>query len=380
MRVTESIGPAWQTMKRLLLLPFNIGTWFSFGLMFGLQSCAEGGGGNSFRVPDFDNLGGSGRSGTGSEDLTSDAISNVLPGDFLSRAGLPAIGATELVLLAAVAVVVGVPLLLVVYWLGSRGQMMAIRAVATGEADVGTAWRTTDGSGGRLFKFHLALLGIALVVFVPLLGIGGAVLIPALRENDGFDGVLIHVLPLVLVALAAVVPLAMVKSLGRNFVAPIMLHHEIGAREAWKRFWAVGKDHVGSIIVFWLIGFGFSIVAGLVGVAAGLLTCCLGFLPFLHQSVMAAYYVFERAWTLEILASMSRDFDMRSVPPDPYGGGGPYGRSGPYGGPPGGPGFGPQGGYGPPGGYDPYGGSGGFGPPPSGGAPPAGGFGGPPVG
>ncbi len=157
MRVSETISPAWDTMKRLLFRPFNIGTWFSFGLLFGLQRCAEGGGGNSFRVPDFGSHG-SGRS-SGTDDLTSDAISNVLPGDFLSRAGFPAIGTAELVLVGVVLLVVAVPVVLLFYWLGSRGQMMSIRAVATGDSDVGAAWRSTDGAGGRMFKFHLALVG-----------------------------------------------------------------------------------------------------------------------------------------------------------------------------------------------------------------------------
>ncbi len=368
MRVTESIGPAWETMKRLLFRPFNLGTWFSFGLMFGLQSCAEGGS-NTLRMPDLGNFGSSGSgSGSSSGGLTSDAISNVLPGDLLSRAGSPAIGSAELIVLALVLVVVAVPLVLLFYWLGSRGQMMAIRAVASGDSDVGAAWRSTDASGTRMLKFHLALTGIALAVFLPLLGIGAAILIPVMREHESASGLLPLLVPLVLVALLAIIPLAMVKSLGRNFVAPIMLKYEIGAREAWKRFWAIGKDHIGSILLFWLIGFGFAIVAGFATIASGLLTCCLGFLPILHQTVMAPYYVFERAWTLEILASMSPDFDMRAVPPDPYGAG-PYGGA-PYGGPPpGGFGYGPQGGYGPGG----YGGHGGFGGPP----PPAGGFGGP---
>ncbi len=72
-------------------------------------------------------------------------------------------------------------------------------------------------------------------------------------------------------------------------------------------------------------------------VIAGFLTCCLGFLPVQHQTLMAAYYVFGRAWTLEVLASMSADFDVRSgsggavapaAPYNPYGGGGGAGGGG----------------------------------------------------
>lgn len=386
MRVTETIGPAWETMKRILFRPFNLGTWFSFGFVFALQSCAEGGGGNSFRIPNLGGSGGSGHDGSGTGygsgagSSTDNAIANLLPTDLLSRADFGNIGGPEIAAIAIIACVIAVPLFLLLFWLGSRGQMMAIRAVATGTADVGEAWRATQTSGGRMLKFHLAVAGIALLVFLPLLGAGAALALPVIRGKERFDALLPLIVVLALVALVAVIPLAIVKSLGRNFVAPIMLKHEIGAREAWKRFWSLGRGHVGSLVVFWLIGAGFGLVAGLAGIVGALVTCCLGFLPVIHQTIMAPYYVFERAWTLEILASMSPDLDLRALPPDPYGpGGGPHGGA-PYGYGPGGPppngfGGGYGGGYGgPPGGGPSAGGFGGG----YGGPPPAGGYGGPP--
>ncbi|MBN9160885.1 MAG: hypothetical protein BGO98_42075 [Myxococcales bacterium 68-20] len=374
MRVIESIGPAWETMKRILFRPFNIGTWFSFGFVFALQSCAEGGGGNTFRIPNLGGSGGSGHGGSGAGSSTDNAIANLLPSDLLSRADLGKIGGAEIAAVAAIVCVIAVPVVLLMFWLGSRGQMMAIRAVATGMADVGEAWRATQTSGGRMLKFQLALTGIALVVFLPLVGAGVAAALPVIREEERFDALLPLIGGLALVALVALIPLAIVKSLGRNFVAPIMLKHEIGAREAWTRFWSLGRGHVGSIVVFWLIGAGFTLVAGLAGIVGALVTCCLGFLPVIHQTMMAPYYVFERAWTLEILASMSPDLDLRALPPDPYGpGGGVHNGGAPYGYGSGGP---------PPNGFSGGYGGGGYGGPPGGGyggpPPPAGGFGGPP--
>ena len=134
------------------------------------------------------------------------------------------------------------------------------------------------------------------------------------------------------------------------------------SREAWKKFWSVGKNFIGQIVLFFVLRIVFSMLAGVIGVVAGFVTCCLGFLPVLHQTVMAPYYVFERAWTLEILASMGPEFDVRSA------GVAPQGPTG-FGGPP--PGYGPGPGgynpggnpYAPPGGYGPAG----YGPPPAGG-------------
>ena len=91
-----------------------------------------------------------------------------------------------------------------------------------------------------------------------------------------------------------------------------------------------------------------------VALMAGALTCCVGFLPVIHQTIMSPYYVFERAWGLNVLASLGPDFDLIGYAPAP---GAPPGFGGGYTPPPGAPpGYGSQGGYGgppmpPPGGF-----------------------------
>ncbi|MBX3187406.1 MAG: hypothetical protein KF819_10345 [Labilithrix sp.] len=350
MEVTASMGPAWEQMKRVLFRPFNLGTWFSFGFIFFLQSCLEGGGGNNFNVP-------SGNGGGGSNHGSDDSISGIL-GTIAHRPSSPLelLDDSMLGIIVAVTVVVAIPMLILMYWLGTRGQMMAIRAVATGQADIGDAWRNTREAGGRLFKFYLALFGIGFVMFVPLAGAGALLVIPVIREGGRLTDALPVLLGLGFVALLFVVPLMVVGAMSRNFVSPIMLKHGLGARDAWKRFWAVGRDHVGGIIVFFLLRFVVGIGATFVGLLAGVLTCCLGLLPVLHQTLMAPYYVFERAWTLEVLASMSADFDLRGGPPQaPM----PYPDPSAYAAPPGANPYVPS--------DNPY-------------APPGGGYGGPPPG
>jgi hypothetical protein len=365
MRVTESMGPAWETMKRALFRPFNIGTWFSFGVVFFLQACAEGGGTGGFNLPSGTGNGGS-RHPRGGGDSADDLAG--LAHGVLSHVGDPLrelfADPGLMVMILVIACVLAIPLILLTMWLGTRGQMMAIRAVAIGQANVSELWGATRSAGTSLFKFQLAMIGLTLLVFLPIAGGGAAVTVPAIRSGASIDTVLPLILGIAFVAILAMLPFAIVGAMARNFVAPIMLKHGLTAREGWKRFWAVGRDHVGSIIVFFLlrlvVGFG----AGIVGMIAGLFTCCLGFLPVLHTTLMAPYLVFERAWTLEVLASMSPDFDLRgggAPPPEAYGGGGPAPFN-PYGGSPSGNPYAPPG-YG--GGYDPSGHGG----------PPQGGFG-----
>lgn len=366
MRVTESMGPAWERMKNLLFRPFNVGTWFSFGLAFFLQSCLEGGGGGNFNLPSGG--GGGGGSHRGESDdhlggLLHDLGSRL--GSSLGGAGvrpspfavLDRLDPTMLVAILAAALVLAIPIVLLMTWLGTRGQMMAIRGVATGRADVSENWSGTRSAGGALFKLHLALMGLGFVTLAPVVGVGVVVTLPILRDHADPRTMLGPVLGLAFAALVVMIPFLLVRAMTRNFVAPIMLKHDIGAREAWKRFWAVGRDHVGSIFVFFILRALVGLGAAIAGTLAGFLTCCIGFLPFLHDTLMAPYHVFERAWTLEVLASMSPDFDLRQGPPPP---------AGPLTGPPGGP-------------VNPYAAGASDNPylSPGYGPPPAGGFGGP---
>jgi hypothetical protein len=376
------MGPAWETMKRILFRPFNLGTWFSFGFIFFLQSCMEGGGGN-YRLPNGTGGGSSshgheGDTGNNLAGIAHDVVSSFPFGHPLSGSGLDS---GMIMMIAAIAFVVAIPVVILMYWLGTRGQMMAIRAVANGQATVGEQWNATREAGGMLFKFHLAMLGIGLVLFVPLMGGGALLALPAIRDGAPIESVLPALIGIGVVALILMLPLFLVGAMARNFVAPIMLKQGVGAREGWKRFWAVGRNHVGGIVLFYVMRVLVSIAAGIVGIVAGFLTCCLGFLPVLQQTLMAPYHVFERAWTLEILASMSPDFDLRGgaapPPPDPFGGGG-FGGGG-------GGGFNPyttpntNNPYAPPGygggGGNPYGGGGGGGGGGGYGGPPPGGFG-----
>lgn len=354
MRVTETISPAWERMKAILFRPFNLGAWFAFGFTFFLQDCVEGQGG--LNVPsNLGDLGKLGEGGGGGGLDTSDSVAGALGrvAGALGAGPTPALDGSVVALIVAIAVVVAIPLVVLAYWLGSRGQMMAIHSVAVGQANVGEAWGTTRVAGGALFKFHLVLFAVGMAVLLPALGAGAALVVPAIGDEDRVRALLPMILGIAALALLATLPLAIVGGLGRNFVAPVMLKHGVGAREGWRRFWGAARGNVGGLVVFFLVKVLFAMIAGVCGVVAGLLTCCLGFMPVLHQTLMAPWYVFERAWTLEILASLGPEFDLRAAPPPPA--------------------YPPPGGWGPPGtGYaappehwnNPY-------------APPTGGYGGP---
>ncbi|MFO0664940.1 MAG: hypothetical protein U0174_13375 [Polyangiaceae bacterium] len=354
MDVTCTLSPAWAHMRRILFRPVNAGAWFSFGFMFFLQSCSEGGGGSG---GNFNNLGklfnngGSRRygSGYGTNSSLAHAFDLAPDGAFGHDASL-VIG-----IIIAVCVL-AIPLVLLAMWLGARGQMMSIRAVATGSPAVSDHWHQTKEPASSLFKFHLVMGAVALALFGPLVAIAAYVIVNE-RDSNGYDPFahLGLILGFGAIALVLLIPFTIVGSLARNFVAPIMLKKGILFREAWREFMTLARGNWGKIIVFWFIRFGFSIAAAMLSMLVTVFTCCLGALPVVNQTLMAPFHVFERSYTLYILRSIGAEYNLIEMPDEDAGyGGGGYGGGGGY------PGYGPQA-------HGPHGGP----------MPPAGGFGSP---
>jgi hypothetical protein len=359
-----------------MLFPFNAGTWFSLGFMFFLQSCLDGGGTPNFNIPSGG--GGGGGSGGSSSPRSTDPDTANSIADLLHRLGSSAhhangdydpfarLDAGVIVAVVLGVLVLAIPFVLLAQWLGARGQMMSIRAIATGQNNISEAWNATASTAGRLFRFHAAMFGIGALVFLPILGVGALAIAPKLstHEPEAALSAIPMLVGLGFFIFVAAIPFMLVGSMARNFVAPLMFKYDLGARDGWKMFWSAARAHVGQIAVFLVLRMVFGAIAGIVAMLATVLTCCIGALPVVHQTIMAPYFVFERAWGLSVLASLGPDFDLTQggswgikppMPPTGFGGPTAQGPAG-YGGPQG------------------YGGPTGYGPP---NMPPAGGFGGP---
>lgn len=305
MRVADTLGPAWQLMTRALFRPFDFGAWISFGLIFFLESLLEGESGNFNFNTNFP--GGSG--GGGGRPLPT----------------LPDVDVMAAVLVAAAILLVALAIGCVALWLGTRGEMMAIRAVATGRADVSNAWRETKDAGYALLRFQAIVAAVGLVLFLPLAGAAVWVIYPLVQSGAPPGDWFAAAAAFGGLALLLSIPFAIVRGVTRHFLAPIMLKDGVSVGAAWTKFWRVGKDNVGGIVLFSLLHFVISLGAGIVGMVAGYLTCCVGFFPVLHHTVMAPWLVLERAWSLEVLASLGPEYDVitRDGPNTHYG---PYGR------------------------------------------------------
>lgn len=296
-----AFGPAWERMRRMLFVRSSVGVWFSFGLAFFLQDCVEGGNG-------YNNYG-------------SGDPSHIMP-----RSGLEGWETRDLLAVGAVALVLALSLGVLLVWLGSRGQALALRSVMAGRIELGAQWTETRAAGMRLFRWHLGFGAILLALAV---GAFFAIWWVASSTRDAPDTSAALMLGTLAGCGLLALPLLALRSVMRNFVFPLVVAKGLTIRAAWTLFWGAARGHLGGLALFFLARLLIGLAGGMAAMVAMAITCCIGALPILHQTIMAPFYVFERSHALYTLASLGPELSLLETPPDDFGG---YGASmpGPY--------------------------------------------------
>jgi hypothetical protein len=281
---------------RAALFPFRFDRWLALGFLAFLEQCGRGGMGNggSLNVP-----GGGGGSGSGSASPEAE-MSRVL--DWMGAHVAVVAVAAALVLALIVAITA------LVLWVGSRATFMYMDDVATGRADVRRPWREHAERANSLFAWRF-VIGLA-----TLLGAIFLVVVAALLAFMAWKGrmggaaalavglLLLLPLFLVLVVSSALVSLAL-----RDFVAPLQWELGLDCGAALRRFVALLRARPGVFAAYVLLKIAFSVVAGIVVVLAGCLTCCCAFLPVISQTVLQPLFFFERAWSLCLMRQLGHD-------------------------------------------------------------------------
>lgn len=286
----EFIAPlqrAWRRTVHILFRPFDLRTWLVIG--FGAWLSGNGGcrGSTSFR----------------------DWSPPTGGGDF--RAAEHWLMAhLWLVLAIAVPVVVVVVTLSILWmWLQARGSFVFLDNVARGRAAIAAPWGEHGALANSAFLWRLGF-SIVLVAAMGLLALPFAVAAACSRGGATPFVLLLAIVPVaVVIALSA----ACVAVFFYNFVIPIMYRHRLKAVPAWGRFVRLFREHPGSFILFLLFGLVLAIAFGFSVVVAGLLTCCVGFIPlmipYVGTVVLLPAWVVWRAFGLEFLAQFGAEYD-----------------------------------------------------------------------
>ena len=290
----EPLSHAWNRMKIALFKPFDIHKWFIIGFsafLAGLMEASNGGSGARF----------------GQHGNFRDAIY------FPHTAWTWLMGHPLWATLILFGAVVMIALLVVLTWVSARGTFMFMDNVVRDSVEIAKPWREYRKEGNSLFVWRL-LLGIgSFLTFGAVIAVffaRGA----ALYEADVSPALPIgFIIGMGLVVFALVVIWGYINLFLKDFVAALMYRDRITCGQAWKRFLGVfGKAP------FHFIGYGilifFLIIAFVIAVAAaGLLTCCIGFIllaiPYISTVVTLPVWYAYRAFSLEFLAQFGPDYD-----------------------------------------------------------------------
>jgi hypothetical protein len=292
---------------RSQLFPIRLDRWLVLGLLAFLDQC-----GRAFRGGGGSTGGGNGHEpGGGWPDLGH-------VGAWLQRASEWLAAHATLVALGIVAglLVFGV-VAAVVLWVNARGVFMYADAVATGRAELSRPWREHANAASSYFGWSL---GITFAIVFTLLFAGGLVaatvfaFVSGRLQGTGGGLILAAMVP-VLALLALALPLLALVGLAlRDFVAPLQLATGLPCGAAARLLESLVVAQPGAFVLYLLLKVLVVVGTGLVVVIGGCLTCCLGFLPVVMQTVFQPLFHFERALSLMLLRQMGYDVAARLAP------------------------------------------------------------------
>lgn len=286
----DAVGEAIEYTKRNLF-PFRFERWLALGFVAFLDQCGRGGGG-TFRWP--------GPTGGGGDSGGAPDVSGVT--EWLGSHVALVVG------IAAVVLALILALLALVLWINSRGAFMYIDNVATGRADVGRPWREHADRAQSLFAWRFVIAMATLIGMAVLLGLAALLGFGYAKGRLG-GGVALAAGLLVLlpIFLGMLVAAGLVFVALRDFVAPLQWRLGVSCGGAAAVLWPLVKAHPGSFAAYVGLKIAFSVVAAIIILAAGCLTCCCGFLPVVSQTLLQPLFYFERAWSLVLLRQLGHD-------------------------------------------------------------------------
>ncbi len=205
-------------------------------------------------------------------------------------------------------------LVALVLWINARGTFMYLDGVATGRTNVGRAWRQHAAAADSYFAWRLALALAGLVVVLLAAGLAATVLVAFARgrlEGATVPVVLVALLPVFVLLLLALPLLALAGLALRDFVAPLQLTTSLGCGSAARVLEGLVIVNPGAFIVYLLIKLVAVTLTGVIIFVGGCLTCCLGFLPVVLQTLFQPLFFFERSFSVFLLKQMGHDLPAR---------------------------------------------------------------------
>jgi len=299
LNAVDAIDLAIQRTRYLLFDPVLYSKWLNFGVMIFLGVLAGGGGLTNF-VSFFSFF----------REVNLEAFYFDAEAYVLAHLGAILVVAVPIFSLAVIA---GSALM----YVGSRGTMMVIRAVAYDDDGIGENWQSVGDASWTYFVFRLEL-AIATGVYALIAGFVGLVLARQQALGDVPEPeIIVGIVVVTVVSIGVSIAYAFAMFSMRNFVAPLIFHLNVSCSEAWGAYIGIIQRSPGQFLLYMLIKFIYSAVFGVARTFVGCCTCYVGFLPVIGQTLLAPLFVFERAYSLYMIGSLGPEYAIVNEPRPP---------------------------------------------------------------
>jgi hypothetical protein len=310
---TRAFESAWERMMIILFRPFDLGKWFVIGFSAFLAGLLEGGNGingsfnfNGLNTPDY--TPGNVNAGPSSADTLNQLhaqVSHVFSGMTLAVI----IGIVVLV------VVLFFAFILLITWLGARGQFMFLDNIVRNRGAISWPWQTYARQANSFFLFYLVLSLVLFLLILMVLAVAIILCLPLFQQQRWpGGGEIAAFIALGVVYLVVGIAGNIVLFIFREFGLPIMFRQGLPARAAFLACVNLARLHPGNLCLFLLLRLAIFLGAAIVCVIACCATCCCLYqIPYLGTVIILPVLVFVRCFTLDCLAQFGPEYDVFTV-------------------------------------------------------------------
>ena len=313
---TRAFDSAWERMHVILFRPFDFGKWCAIGLSAFLAGFLQGGNGfnTSFNTNNFNN--GTFNKYSGGQTPKFDLHqfnSNLTHAISSMQVGL-------IVLISLVIIALVLSFILLLYWLGARGQFMFLDNIVRNRGAISWPWQFYARQANSLFGFYLLFLVISFAIFLPILIVAVVMSIPLFTQHRWPGaGEIAGFVALALVYLTLALVFSFFLFVFREFGIPLMFRNGLPARPAFWESMNLVRQHAGSVVVFVLLRIAIFIGVAVLSVIICCATCCIGTLPYIGTVILLPVLIYVKCFTLDCLAQFGPEYDVWTVDVPPSG-------------------------------------------------------------
>ena len=309
---TRAFDSAWERMHVILFRPFDFGKWCAIGLSAFLAGFLQGGNGfnSTYNGNSFNN-----NSLNPAQPTTGPAPKL----DFhqfnsnLSHA-MAGMQTGMIVLLSVLFIIAIFGFVLLLYWLGARGQFMFLDNVVRNRGAIAWPWTNYARQANSLFLFFLLLFVIIVAVMIVLVGGAALVAIPLFIHKQGPSGVQIALFVVLgILYLLFFTVFGVVTFVFRELGVPLMFRNGLMARAAFVESMKLAMRYPGSIALFVLLRIAIFIAVAVLSIIICCATCCIGALPYIGTVFLLPVLVYVKCFTLDFLAQCGPEYDVWTV-------------------------------------------------------------------